>query len=147
MRKFPVAPNPYHESYIQSALGFDISLWMDRLVRLPFAIFDATQRSHVSLFWAFVIVVAIPLGWKARGSARLLALALLTHLLLCLGLFVVTPDVMHWQVYNALLRLRAQRGVVAGLLVVHAAVRLWKPAEAIGPAIHGMEPRELSSQA
>jgi hypothetical protein len=115
---------PYDEHYLSALFAGDPAAWLARTAALPLAVWEALVSMEAVPYWAFLLLVAIPLAWRAGGRQRGLALAMGLHLALCLAVFVVTPNHMHWHVRTALARLWSQMAAPAGFLITVALAQL-----------------------
>ena len=100
--------------------------------RLPIftgALVETLSQHDMGVYWLFVALVAIPLGWRARGELRVAAVWLVLFLGATGFVFLVTPDHVAWHVRSALPRVICQLSIPAAFLVVHALARLWTPSD------------------
>jgi len=91
------------------------------------SIWDVLFERHMGFFWLLVVLVALPLGWRLGRETRVLALWVGLSLLAIAGAFLVTPNHVTWHVQTALPRLWCQLALPAALLVVEAALALYRP--------------------
>ena len=122
-RRF-VVDAPYDERYVDALLGADLTSAVARLVALPEAVALALDDARGVPFWCFLVAIALPVAWRAGGWARTAAAAVAVHLALCLLVFVVTPNHVHWHVRTALVRLWSQMAGPACFVAVLALGRL-----------------------
>lgn len=120
-----IAEVRYDERYLAALRDGRLDLWLQRIPDLLLAAWDSLTAWKMSLFWVMVLMLGIPLGWRRGGAARLLAIALVLHLMAVTAIFVVTPNLVTWHVVTALPRVWVQMGIVAGWLLMDAVAQVW----------------------
>jgi hypothetical protein len=117
-------PEPYfEEDYLRALREGSPALWLARVPLILESGWKALERAHMALWWSAVFLVAVPLGLRAGGWRRFLALWLVLYLGALLLVFVVTPDQAAWHVRTASTRLLCHLALPAGLLLVDLGLR------------------------
>ena len=119
-----IPESPFDEDYGDALIGLDLQTFQ-RVPELLGATYDALERRGLRAYWAVVLFVGVPLGWRAGGRERVLAVWIVLFLLAAWVLFLATPNNIRWHVNTALPRLWAQATVATGSLVVLGAGRLF----------------------
>jgi hypothetical protein len=120
------AGSAYDEDYLGALAAVDPAALLGRVPLLLHSIWDVLRMRFMGVFWLFVNVVALPVGWWRGGETRALALWVALSLLAFTGVFLVTPNHVTWHVETALPRIWCQLALPAGLLVVEAALWLFR---------------------
>lgn len=118
------AGSPFDEHYGLATADFGAAA--ARVPELLGTTWEVLAKKDMLAYWLFVLAVGVPMGWIAGGRHRLLALWLTVYLLVCMGVFLLSPNELAWHVRTALPRLWSQMGMPAGLLAIAALAQIWQ---------------------
>jgi len=130
--------SPFDERYGAALLALDPLAALGRLPQLLRDTWIVLHSKSMLAYWLFVLLVGLPLALRAGGRARLLGAWVLLHVVLCGGVFLITPNDMTWHITTALPRLWCHLGVPAGWLVIGACDALWR-----GTRVRDLLPRPV----
>jgi hypothetical protein len=136
----PIPDPHFEENYLRALREGTPTLWLARVPLILESGWKALERAHMHLWWSAVFLAAVPLGVRAGGWRRFLALWLVLHLAALLCVFLVTPDQVAWHVRTASTRLLCHLALPAGLLLIDAGVRLVERALAEGTVLSSPAP-------
>lgn len=120
----PIPQPIFEEDYLRALREGSPALWLARAPLVLESGWKALVRGHMALWWNAVILVAVPVGLRAGGWRRALALWLVLYLAALLFVFLVTPDQAAWHVRTASTRLLCHLALPAGILLVDLGTRV-----------------------
>jgi hypothetical protein len=115
---------PAEENYLPALSSTRLAIVAQRIPLLLSFLTRTLADQSTLAFWLAVVLLGIPLAWRAGAEHRLLGGWVALHLLATATVFLLSPNNIDWHISTAMPRLLAHVGVPAGFLCLSAIERV-----------------------